>query len=121
MSQRKWEYNGLEFEADFEDVNFLENYSKAMHKLSNSCKTMPKDGTDLDRIKTLCNYYYKFFDDVFGAGTSITLFESKQNLRLYEEAFISLVNLNEAANEQMLARRMSLQPKNRAQHRKNYQ
>uniref|UniRef100_UPI0024314457 hypothetical protein n=1 Tax=Thomasclavelia cocleata TaxID=69824 RepID=UPI0024314457 len=54
MSQRKWEYNGLEFEADFEDVNFLENYSKAMHKLSNSCKTMPKDGTDLERIKTLC-------------------------------------------------------------------
>lgn len=121
MSQRKWEYNGLEFEADFEDVDFLEKYSKAMHKLSISCKTMPKDGNDLDRIKTLCNCYYEFFDDVFGGGTSITLFENKHNLRLYEEAFISLVNLNETANEQMLARRMSLQPKNRAQRRKNYQ
>ncbi len=121
MSQRKWEYNGLEIEADFEDVNFLENYSKAIYKLSNSCKTMPKDGNDLDRIKMLCNYYNEFFDDVFGVGTSITLFGSKHNLRLYEEAFISLVNLNETANEQMMARRMSLQPKNRAQRRKNYQ
>ena len=109
MSQGKWNYNGLELEADFEDVDFLEKYSKAMYKLSDSSKNLPKDGKDIDRIK-----------DVFGPATALALFGSKQNLRLYEEAFISLVNLNEKVNEQMNVRRMSLQPKNRAQHHKSF-
>ena len=30
MSQGKWNYNGLELEADFEDVDFLEKYSKVI-------------------------------------------------------------------------------------------
>lgn len=120
MSQGKWNYNGLELEADFEDVDFLEKYSKAMYKLSDNSKNLPKDGKDIDRIKDICKCYQKFFDDVFDPDTSLALFGSKQNLRLYEEAFISLVNLNEKVNEQMNVRRMSLQPKNRAQHHKSF-
>jgi len=119
MSQEKWNYNGLEFEADFEDVDFLEKYSNAMYKLSDDSKNLPKDGKDIDRIRNICKCYQEFFDRVFGPGTSQVLFENKQNLRLYEEAFISLVNLNEEANEKMNERRMSLQPKNRAQRRKS--
>lgn len=119
MSQEKWIYNGLELAADFEDVDFLEKYSNAMYKLSDDSKSLPKDGKDIDRIKNICKCYQAFFDDVFGLGTSQALFGNKQNLRLYEEAFISLVNLNEKANEQMNARRMSLQPKNRAQRHKS--
>lgn len=118
MSQIKWKYNGLEFYADFEDIDFLESYSKAMYELSDSCKNMPKDGRDMDRIKELCACYHNFFDNIFGEGTAVKLFKNKRNLRLYEEAFISLVAMNEKANEEMNVRRMSLQPKNRAQRRK---
>lgn len=118
MSQAKWKYNEIEFNADFEDVDFLESYSKAMYELSDNCKNMPKDGRDMDRIKELCTCYQRFFDSVFGEGTAQKLFKNKRNLRLYEEAFISLVNMNEKANEEMTLRRMSLQPKNRAQRRK---
>lgn len=53
----------------------------------------------------------QIFDSVFGKGTSQKLFKNKRNLRLYEEAFISLVNMNKKANEEMTLRRMSLQPK----------
>ncbi|MFQ8704848.1 MAG: DUF6673 family protein [Thomasclavelia sp.] len=118
MSQVKWKYNEIELNADFEDVDFLESYSKAMYELSDNCKDMPKDGRDMDRIKELCTCYHRFFDSVFGKGTSQKLFKNKRNLRLYEEAFISLVNMNKKANEEMTLRRMSLQPKNRAQRRK---
>ena len=118
MSQVKWKYNEIELDADFEDIDFLESYSKAMYQLSDDCKYMPKDGSDMDRIKQLCTCYHEFFNNVFGDGTSQRLFKNKRNLRLYEEAFISLVNMNEKVNEEMTLRRVSLQPKNRAQRHK---
>ena len=119
MNLETWTYNGIELEADFEDIEFLEKYSQAMNRLSTRSKEMTKDGKDIDQIKVLCSYYYDFFDDAFGVGTALELFGNKINLRKYEEAFISLVHQNEEVNQQVAKRRMAIKPKNRALRHQN--
>lgn len=102
---------------DFEDIDFLERYYNAYTKFNNRIKSIKKDGNVIDQLKKTCEYYRKFFDEIFGNGASNKIFGQKNNIRLYEETLITLINENTRVNERMAERRTFVQPKNRAQRR----
>lgn len=105
------------YDIDFEDIDFLEKYYNAYTKFNNRIKSIKKDGNVIEKLKKTCEYYRKFFDEIFGNGASNKLFGNKNNIRLLEETLMALIQENERTNERMASRRMKVQPKNRAQRR----
>ena len=88
MSQeRTWEFNGVVLDADFEDADFMETCEEAFRKMSEREKKLQKDGTKSGIIREYCLLFYDFFDQVYGAGTGMQLFQGRYNSRLCDECY----------------------------------
>ncbi|MGL5765167.1 MAG: DUF6673 family protein [Sarcina sp.] len=79
----------LEFDAyDAEQIQLIEIAAVEMDKV---IQDTPVDITWADNIRYQCNEIFKFFDKVFGEGTSKQLFGDKTNLRVCNEALAELL------------------------------
>lgn len=116
-----WQYNGHDFELDLEDRDTAIRFEKAVDKADEAIRNVKKDGNLSDAIKQMCDAYYTFFDELFGAGTSTKLFEGKYNTRLCESAYFdSLIPFARKQTNYINNRqRQRLEPQNRQQRRFN--
>lgn len=76
--------NGVTLDFDFFDVDFFEKYQTSNERLVKDIEkiqTEMKSGKykDYECLKKACNLVFDFFDEVFGEGTSNTLFGDRVN------------------------------------------
>ena len=86
--------NGVEFNIDFTDADFIE-------KIENASKNVFKEAEELKQNKELslaegirqeCKILKNFLDYVLGDGTSEKLFKGKDSLNQCLEAFEDIIN-----------------------------
>ena len=80
---------GVELEFDFLDADQLEAYERENQKVADDIKepTQYEGKSTADALRIQCRIVDRFFDAVFGAGTSQKLFRGKANIRDRMEAF----------------------------------
>lgn len=91
MSQ--WKFNNAELEADFTDAGFMEKFENAYLAMEEDIKHVQKTGKQSEIIRSHCDVFFKFFDSVFGAGSSKKLFGDKVSIDLCVKASESLYDL----------------------------
>ncbi|MBD5456209.1 MAG: hypothetical protein HDR23_07020 [Lachnospiraceae bacterium] len=81
------EINGVTLQADFMDADFMDKFEPAIYKMRdgiNKSKTM--QGSTAAKYKTINQSVEDFFDQVFGEGTSDSIFQGSKNVLLHLEA-----------------------------------
>lgn len=86
----RWKFNNAELEADFTDAGFMERFEKAYEVMEEDIKHVQKVGKQSEVIRSHCNVFFKFFDSVFGPGSSKKLFGDKISIDLCIQASESL-------------------------------
>ncbi len=81
------EINGVTLQADFMDADFMEVFEAAAQDTKNkvnSGKTM--QGSVAAQYRAMNQTVEDFFDDVFGDGTSDSIFQGSKNVMVHLEA-----------------------------------
>lgn len=88
-----WKINGLELELDMEDADTAERYSSAVRILAEADEIRNKDIDYPSAIRQYCAVFRKFYDFLFGDGTSEKIFDGiKDNTRKYDAVYDSLIS-----------------------------
>lgn len=95
--------------VEFDDLDWEENFENALDVLQNDVKeaSQKRKGQQLresDIIRSDCEIFDKFFDNVFGEGAANAIFDGKMNQTSRIKAIDQLV----AAKEKSIAERVSL-------------
>lgn len=85
-----WKFNGAEFEVDFTDAAFMENYEKSVEIMEQEDKHVLKVGKMSEIIRSQCQVYFNFFDNILGKGSSKKMFGNKVSVDLCVQAANSL-------------------------------
>ncbi len=73
--------NGVEFECDFYDADFVEPFEKASKKMQERAAELQSfKGTNAESMRKLCEVVNDYFDEIFGEGTSERLFHGNHNM-----------------------------------------
>ena len=78
MSQ--WKFGDFETEIDFTDADFLERLEEAQEQLDREGKEVPKVGKNSEIIRQQVACFARFFDTLFGEGTSSQMYGGKASL-----------------------------------------
>ena len=91
--------NGVELEFDLLDYETAKAYEEALERVQKeSALCQKKKAISVSAsIKEQCEMVNRFFDKVFGAGTSQAIFGGKMNLNVAIEAFEAVIE--EAAHQ----------------------
>ena len=88
-----WKINGLELDLDMEDADTAERYSSAVRILAEADEIRNKDIDYPSAIRQYCAVFRKFYDFLFGDGTSGKIFDGiKDNTRKYDSVYESLLD-----------------------------
>ena len=83
----------VEIEFDFLDADDVERLENEAEKVKEECQIKSKQKMrQSEIIKEECNIIERFFDNVFGNGTSEKLFRGKKNLNNEIKAFEDIIN-----------------------------
>lgn len=80
MSQ--WKFGDFETEIDFTDADFMEKLEAAQEQLDRESREVAKVGKTSDIIREQVACFARFFDTLFGEGTSRLLYGGKTSLEL---------------------------------------
>ncbi len=78
MSQ--WKFGDFETEIDFTDADFLERLEEAQEQLDQEGKEVPKVGKNSEIIRKQVACFARFFDTLFGDGTSQLMYGGRASL-----------------------------------------
>ena len=88
-----WEINSIELELDMEDADTAERYSSALGILKEVDEIKNTDVDYVSSIRQYCAIFRKFYDFLFGDGTSAKIFaDIKDNTRKYDEVYESFLD-----------------------------
>lgn len=86
--------NGVELEVDFTDAETFEKVQTAVDHLDEFEETDKYDVQNVpDTMRHVCKGYNRFFDEVFGAGTSDKLFQGRNSVKEHKDAFIQMTDI----------------------------
>lgn len=78
----RWKFGEFETEVDFTDADFLDRLDAAQEQLDQDSKQAPVVGKTSDVIREQVACFSRFFDTVFGEGTSELMYGGKTSLEL---------------------------------------
>lgn len=79
---------GIEVDFDFADADCLEKFEEQYPKTQKELEEIKyEDDKASKTIRNFCNVIFKFFNEIFGEGTSEKLFKGKSNYQLCLKAF----------------------------------
>ncbi len=107
----KWLYNNCEFEFDPMDYDDAARYESAVAVYRDSTNSMDEHVSLSENIERGCGFYKTFFDSMFGEGTYNRLFGEKKNIRMCEDAFMSLITYVKKSGDEMFDRRIKFMDK----------
>lgn len=109
----------IEVEFDFLDADDVEKFEREAKKVQETCKEKQKiEMPTSQAIREECKVINEFFDNVFGEGISIKLFNGKNNLMEHVKAFEDIVQ-EKLKNERDLSTLYERYQPNREQRRHN--
>ena len=91
--------NGLEFETDFTDADFIEKIEKASKRVFEEAEILKqnKELSLAEGIRQECKILKNFLDYVLGEGTSEKLFKGKDSLNQCLQAFEDIISAKQNA------------------------
>lgn len=89
MYKTTFVYNEVELECDAMDADFQEAIEKQDDILSEEIDRAVELENTSDSIRAQAQAHKKFFDSLFGEGTSKKMFGDKDNVRITTEAYLS--------------------------------
>lgn len=127
MSQYKipeWEINGVKLPFDFDDMDTMERYKKALVQMNKDAKTVIVEGDRAEIIKSHYDIFSKVYDTIFGEGTSDKIFKGKVNLRQCFETYDNFVefvkqcrNRSDNAYSQRMQKYIGKDKRNKRKHK----
>lgn len=90
-----WKWNNVELEVDFTDADFMSEFENAYEIMLDDVKKVKKVGKTSEIIRSECEVFFKFFDNLFGSGTSTKMFGNKVSMDLCINAIESLYAFRE--------------------------
>ncbi|MCR0349337.1 hypothetical protein DWW36_12330 [Erysipelotrichaceae bacterium AF15-26LB] len=127
MSQYKipeWEINGVKLPFDFDDLDTMERYKKALAQMNKDAKTVIVEGDRAEIIKSHYDIFSKVYDTIFGEGTSEKIFKGKANLRQCFETYDNFVefvkqcrNRSDNAYNQRMQKYIGKDKRNKRKHK----
>ena len=93
--------NGVEFDIDFTDADFIEKIELGYNEVVNKTQQMQENNkktqiTNAEGIRQECKIIKDFFDYVLGDGTSEKLFGNKNSLNKCMNAFEDITKAKES-------------------------
>ena len=83
---------GIEVNFSFLDADDVEKFEKAAEKVKQESETRGKEKMSYSQaIREECEIINNFFDNVFGEGISLKMFNGKNNLEEHIKAFEDIV------------------------------
>lgn len=101
-------YNGHSFTYDIADADEAEKYEKAINKMGETEKSLPKDGSVALIYRAQCKYLKTFFDDIFGEGAGNKVCGVKDNVTYCYNAYIAFLKFVSAQRDDILNARNNL-------------
>ncbi len=95
------EINGVTLQADFMDADFMEVLEPSINKMKeeiNASKTM--QGSVAARYRAMNQAVELFFDEVFGEGTSDSIFQGGKNVMVHLEAVAQIEEAQRAERKE---------------------
>ncbi|MCR0266102.1 hypothetical protein MKC73_19605 [[Clostridium] innocuum] len=127
MSQYKipeWEINGVKLPFDFDDMETMERYKKALLQMNKDAETVIVEGDRAEIIKSHYDIFSKVYDTIFGEGTSKKIFKGKVNLRQCFETYDNFVefvkqcrNRSDNAYNQRMQKYIGKDKRNKRKHK----
>ena len=109
----------IEVEFDFLDADDVEKFEREAKKVQEICKEKQKiEMPTSQAIREECKVINDFFDNVFGEGVSVKIFNEKNNLMDHVKAFEDIVQ-EKIKNEKDLSELYGRYQPNREQRRYN--
>lgn len=91
--KREYEIKGVKLEINMNNADFVDRYNKAFTKMKEDATKLPKTGDASDIIKAYCKAFWDLFDNIFGNGTSYSMFSEVPDQEEAEEAYAELVGI----------------------------
>lgn len=92
----------IELNFDFADADDLEKYEKAFPKALEELNTVKwNDEKASSSVGKFCDVIFKFFDEIFGEGTSQKMFNGKRNYQKCLNAFKEIVDAKKAQDAEI--------------------
>ena len=86
-----YERNGAKYDFDVRDADISEAFEKALEKMRETEKTLPKEGKGSVIIRAQCKMLKTFFDDLFGEGAGVAICTEKDNVSVCYSAYTDLL------------------------------
>ena len=85
------EINGVSLELNVLDADELERYEKALATMQEQSQEDFSKLSHPESIRAQCRIIHHFFDQIFGEGTSQSIFQGKSDLRACMQAASAVV------------------------------
>lgn len=95
----EFKYNEFTAEIDTTDVEFLEKYEKSVDTYNTELAKLPEKAPESEKMRFICNLFFKVFDDLFGDDAHKQMFGNKMSAKLCTEAFVALIDTVRGDNE----------------------
>lgn len=96
-------HNNVELELNLFDADVLDRYETLLKRVKD--EVQEKDQyvglTGSQAIKLQCGHVNRFFDDLFGTGTSDRLFKGKNDLRDHLAVFAQVADMQNQGKEEL--------------------
>ena len=99
--------NGVEFDIDFTDADFIEKYECKYKEVEEQIKELDSKKDTLspaEGIRQECKIIKEFLDYVLGEGTSEKIFGNKDSLNLCLQAFEDIIDNVDKQHKEMQER-----------------
>ncbi len=85
--------NGVEYPFDARDADYAEKFEKALENMTETEKTLPKEGRLSVIYRAHCDTIKRFFDDIFGEGAGVAICTERSNVTVHYDAYDELLKL----------------------------
>lgn len=105
-----WEIRNLALTLDLSDLPTMERYENAFEKMAEAEKAVPRSGKASETLRGYLHMYEVFFRELFPEDADKLLDGLAQNVSVYEDMYMSLLEFvaaQQAASMQRRAERLS--------------
>ncbi len=96
-----YKFGNFEIEFDPTDVAFVEKYETAADYYATEIKKIPQNGKSSEILKSVCDVFFQFFNQLFGDDASLEMFQKTQSINLCTKAFKQLVDIMQNYDEML--------------------
>lgn len=94
-----YKFGNFEIEFDPTDVEFVEKYEIAADYYDTEIKKVPQSGKPSAILKSACEVFFQFFNQLFGENASLKMFEKTYSINLCAKAFRQLIDIMQNYDE----------------------